>query len=61
MSQTQQQKRLERPIVFLEKPRCPSCNSADLQTKRSAKNGDASTSRNTTCRACGLKFVIVIE
>jgi transcriptional regulator NrdR family protein len=47
--------------VYIERARCPRCRSADLQSYRSTRDGDGSTSRHTQCRACAWRFIVVIE
>lgn len=47
--------------VFIEKARCPVCDSADLQTIRSEDQGDGSVKRRTVCRDCSHKFFVVAE
>ncbi|MEX0774674.1 MAG: hypothetical protein WD042_03050 [Phycisphaeraceae bacterium] len=49
-------------VLYLERPRCPACESPDLRTLRSVANqGDGSTRRRTVCKSCGHRFSIVIE
>lgn len=51
-----------RPVVTIERPRCPECGSAHLLTQRSvADQGDGSTLRLTKCRSCGCNFEVVLE
>lgn len=50
-----------KPLVFIERAKCPTCGSADLQTRRSVQNGDASVSRDTLCRECNTHFIVVVE
>lgn len=59
--QSRRPRNLDKPLVFIERPRCPTCGSADLQTRRTTQNGDASLSRDTLCRECKLHFVVVVE
>ncbi len=46
--------------VFAERPRCPSCGSADLKAYRSTSDGE-STTRYVRCQQCGAKFILVLE
>ncbi|NLS96481.1 MAG: hypothetical protein GXX96_30455 [Planctomycetaceae bacterium] len=46
--------------VFCQRPRCPSCGSARLQTYRSVADGEVTT-RHTLCKDCGEKFRVVLE
>lgn len=49
-------------IVFVERPRCPACNSTKLKTLRSvADQGDGSCKRRTQCKACDHRFDLVLE
>ena len=45
--------------VFVERPRCPVCESSDLQTTRTERSGDDSLTHRKTCRNCGHKFFCV--
>jgi hypothetical protein len=47
--------------VFMERPRCPVCGSADLRTIRSQDQGDGTIQRRTQCRVCFHKFIVVVE
>lgn len=47
--------------VHIERPRCPACGSADLQTIRSKDQGDGSKARRTACKKCGHKFFVIVE
>ncbi len=47
--------------VYIERPRCPVCGSADLRTLRSKDQGDGSVSRRTACQACGRRFFVIVE
>ena len=47
--------------IFLERPRCPVCDSCDLQTLRSQRQSDGSTKRRTQCKTCRHKFFIILE
>jgi transcriptional regulator NrdR family protein len=51
----------ELPTVFVDRPRCPSCDGIDLKTTKSIDQGDGSTLRRTRCRECGCKFHVVVE
>jgi len=48
-------------FVFIERPRCPKCGSADLQTVRSKNQGDGTVERRTQCRICFHRFFVVVE
>ncbi len=58
---TKPAKRTPPPIVWVTRARCPNCDSADLQTRRSTQSADGSTARNTLCRECGETFLVVVE
>jgi len=47
--------------VFIDRPRCPACDSTDLQTIRSQDQHDGTTARRTTCKACGHRFFVIVE
>ena len=47
-------------MVFIERAYCPDCDGMKLQTKRSKKESDGSCSRDTKCRVCGLRFLVVV-
>jgi DNA-directed RNA polymerase subunit M/transcription elongation factor TFIIS len=47
--------------VFVERPRCPICNSAKLRTVRTERHGDESVTRHTRCCDCRAKFFVVVE
>jgi len=47
--------------VYIPWPRCPACNSRDLQTLRSEDQGDDSTCRTTLCRECKHRFFVIVE
>jgi transcriptional regulator NrdR family protein len=49
------------PMVFVERAKCPRCESIDLHTKKSIDQRDGSTMRRTVCRECGEKFLVIIE
>ncbi len=52
----------DRDTVFIERPRCPVCESASLKTLRSiADQGDGTSARRTACRKCGHRFTVVVE
>jgi hypothetical protein len=56
--------RAELPIVFIQRPRCPGCEACGpkmLKTTDTEHNGDGSVTRPTTCRNCGMKFLVVAE
>jgi hypothetical protein len=48
-------------LVYITRAQCPKCFSTDLQTYRSEKNGDGSTTRRTFCRSCHWIFRVVVE
>jgi transcriptional regulator NrdR family protein len=48
-------------FVFIQRPHCPACGSADLQTIRSKDVGDGIVERRTQCRSCFHKFRVVVE
>ena len=47
--------------VYIERPRCPVCWSADLKTRKSMRDEDDSITRDTLCRCCGWVFFVVVE
>ncbi len=48
--------------VFVERPRCPVCESADLHTLRSRTDqAEGVTTRRTECRGCGHRFFVILE
>jgi transposase-like protein len=49
------------PLVFIERARCPSCESANIETLRTYQNGDDTVTRRTRCRSCGKRFLVVVE
>jgi hypothetical protein len=46
--------------VFVPVARCPACDSTDLQTYRSTRDGET-ISRHTKCRTCEQRFIVVAE
>jgi hypothetical protein len=48
-------------MVFATLPRCPACDSANLHTTHSAKNGDGTKTQNKRCRSCRHAFELVWE
>ena len=51
----------QRDVVFIERARCPECDSTDLKTRHSDDQGDGSVRRDTKCRCCGHIFDVVAE
>ncbi len=47
--------------VFIERARCPFCDSLRLRTYRTSRHGDESVTRHTECRDCGQKFFVILE
>ena len=48
--------------VYIERPRCPACGSADLRTLRSTTDdSDGSTARRTCCLNCDHRFFVIVE
>lgn len=47
--------------VFIQRPRCPQCESLDLQTTKSKMGDDCSRMRWTRCRSCNHRFIVVAE
>ena len=48
--------------VFIERPRCPSCGSGSLKTRKTLPSqGDDSVTRDTLCKSCGWTFYVVVE
>ncbi|MCX7424830.1 MAG: hypothetical protein NTW96_04285 [Planctomycetia bacterium] len=47
--------------VFIRRPQCPKCGSANLQTVRSKAQGDGTVERRTQCRSCYHRFFVVVE
>ncbi|MEX0884984.1 MAG: hypothetical protein WD009_00965 [Phycisphaeraceae bacterium] len=54
-------KRQVLPVIFVERPRCPWCESVALKVRRTVRQGDDSILRFVTCRRCEKKFKIVCE
>ena len=52
---------VDRPIVFVERPRCPSCSSVELKSLRSVAGDEGTRVRRTKCKDCELTFDIVFE
>lgn len=50
-----------RTMVFIDRVRCPSCGSIDLQTRRTVRNGDETITRDTLCRVCEERFLVIVE
>lgn len=49
------------PMIFIVAPACPSCGCEKYDRHRTEKGGDGSRCKKATCRACGQRFLIVIE
>lgn len=49
------------PTVFIDRARCPACDSTQLKTLRSAAGGDGSVTRRTICLNCETRFDLVVE
>jgi len=51
------------PTVIAVAPRCPNpdCGSTKHSSYRSIENGDGSRTKWTVCKACGQRFIIVLE
>ena len=49
------------PVVYVERPRCPSCDSTDIQIRSTLPQGDGSLLRYCRCRACGKSLKVVLE
>jgi hypothetical protein len=47
--------------VFIERAKCPACDSPNLQTIRSQRQDDGTTRRRTRCRTCEHLFFVVVE
>lgn len=47
--------------VYTELPRCPTCQSANLITRRTKRHPDGAINKDTICRGCGELFIIVAE
>ena len=47
--------------VYIERPRCPLCDSVSLKTVHSEDQNDGSVKRDTRCRDCGHRFFVVVE
>jgi hypothetical protein len=63
MSQTasEAQAPQERFCVHVRKPRCPRCDSTDLQTIRSSKMSGTLTIRRARCRHCQAMLFVFVE
>jgi DNA-directed RNA polymerase subunit M/transcription elongation factor TFIIS len=46
--------------VYVPRPRCPVCDSAELKTLRSS-TADGCTTRRTKCLDCGHRFFLIID
>jgi len=46
---------------FVRRPRCPACQSSNIQTIRSSDQGDGTTKRHTQCRDCQHRFFVIVE
>jgi hypothetical protein len=52
----------DRPeYVFVERPRCPTCNGTRLLTYRTTRNGDDTLTRHAKCADCGQRVYVVVE
>lgn len=49
------------PLAFRVEDHCPDCLSVDKKHIRTPAGGDGSRARRYVCRACGTRFVIVIN
>ena len=47
--------------VYVERPRCPECQSVQILAYKTIDGGDGSLSRYTLCRSCHAKFILVME
>lgn len=47
--------------VFVQRTRCPVCESVNVKTVRSEQNGDDTVTRRSRCRDCGHRFKTVVE
>lgn len=56
-----QTRRDDLPVVVVPRPRCPNCQSYDLKTQRSVKDSDGSSTRDTRCRRCRTRFILIVE
>ena len=52
---------MRRPIVHIERPKCPVCGSVDIETRRSQRNEDGTVSRDALCRTCETTFLIILD
>lgn len=48
-------------MVFVERPRCPSCGGTDVKTTRSVSNGDGTRTQHKRCRDCSTPYEVVWE
>lgn len=49
-------------VVYISRPRCPKCKSANIETRRTAGDqGDGTTLRYVRCCKCGERFKVVVE
>jgi len=46
--------------VFVDRPRCPECQSVNLKPYRTTTDGET-ISRHEACQTCGTKFILVLE
>jgi len=47
--------------VHWKRPRCPSCGSTKLKTRRSKKQPSGAVWRSTVCLTCGVRFILIVE
>jgi len=47
--------------VYASLPRCPACGGTEHRSYRSVDQGDGSRMKWTACKACGEKFVVILE
>ena len=52
---------LKPDMVFITRPRCPSCGGTRLLTYKTRHGGDGTTTRHTRCEACGRRVHLVLE
>jgi len=51
----------EARYVYVERPRCPECQSVRILAYKTIDQGDGSLTRYTCCRDCQAKFILVLE
>ncbi|MBN2561796.1 MAG: hypothetical protein JXQ75_12780 [Phycisphaerae bacterium] len=48
-------------IQVIRRPRCPQCESVNIEVRSSRRQGDGSLLRYCRCRDCGQSLKVVVE